>query len=414
MMSGASSRTTRCVPGASRVRLVRPERRHECRPGGPDRVDIALAASVLVLGPGIAIPTGRVVPAAHPWVALLAGVVVAAVLLWRRRHPEVVTLVTAGLLAVAPLVGVRFTPWVSNAGPALAVAVFSLAALRPRSRSIPVAAAAVVVASVGGLLALTLGSAQDQDAVQLVLVVPAVLLGDAVRVRAEHAAAMTSAHARERAEHEALIRAEERLHISREVHDVVSHSLSTVAVRAGVARVLLDQDPDEARHALAVIESITRGALEEVRAVLRGLRDSTSDAHEPTSATLRDLPRLVSRMRAEGLTIAVHDEERATSPVGDPLIETSAFRIVQEALTNVVKHAPGAGVEMTIRLEEESLHLDVRDDGRGGPGTTTSTDGLGLQGMHERAALHGGSLSAGPDGGGFRVHAILPTRRAAR
>jgi signal transduction histidine kinase len=145
---------------------------------------------------------------------------------------------------------------------------------------------------------------------------------------------------------------------------------------------------------------------------VRGLRDTAPD-DEPASATLADVPNLVARMRSEGLAISVLDEERLAPSTGDPLIDTSAFRIAQEALTNVVKHAPGACVGMTIRLENGQLLLDIRDDGGDRPGIVSSGSGLGLRGMHERVALHGGSLEAGPDGSGFRVQAVLPTRRAA-
>ena len=201
-------------------------------------------------------------------------------------------------------------------------------------------------------------------------------------------------------------RAEERLRLSRDVHDVVSHSLSMIAVRSGVARLLIDQQPEEARAALTAIETASRSALDELRQMLRQIRDPAS-GHEIATPTLGDLPALVDRLRHGGLDLCY---QRTGEPrrYGTAL-ELSAYRIAQEALTNVVKHAGAAHAWVEVAHGHSELTITVTDDGPGPAQPPSGPPGLGIVGMRERAAMLGGQLTAGsrPEGG-FAVVARLP------
>ncbi|GAA1953259.1 sensor histidine kinase [Kitasatospora viridis] len=239
----------------------------------------------------------------------------------------------------------------------------------------------------------------------------AIALGDALRSRrelllsyrerAERAERTKEAEAQKRV-------TEERIRIARELHDVVAHHITLVNAQAGVAHHLMRRDPEHAYQALERIRDTSRAALDELRAtvgLLRG-RDDGEEPREPTPG-LADLPALLDSFRHAGLTVGL---ERG-GPDGElpQLTELTAYRIIQEALTNTHKHA-GAGAAL-VRLETgaAALTITVTDDGNGrggGPGT-----GHGMIGMHERARSAGGTLSAGPrPGGGFRVHAELPLR----
>jgi signal transduction histidine kinase len=190
------------------------------------------------------------------------------------------------------------------------------------------------------------------------------------------------------------------------VHDVVSHSLSSIAVQAGVARLLLAQQPGQAGAALSAIETASRSALDELRTLLRQIRDP-QDADDVTPPTLGDLPALVARLSEAGLHVSYHS-------TGQPrpyrtAVELSAYRIAQEALTNVTKHASGARTRVDVDYGSDQLTVTVTDAGSANPAGRAASGGLGIPGMQERAALLGGTLTAGPKpGGGFTVTARLP------
>ncbi len=197
---------------------------------------------------------------------------------------------------------------------------------------------------------------------------------------------------------------EERLRIAREMHDVVAHSMSVIVMKAAVANHVYDTRPEESREALGVIESVGRVALADVHRVLGSLR-SGGEADLAPSPGLDELPQLVENARLADVQV---EFDRGPIPALPTAVQLSAYRIVQEALTNVIKHA-AAPVRCTVRITTEpgELKLAVIDDGT--PNDPVDRPGHGLIGMSERAALHHGTLTAGRQpGGGFAVHARLP------
>ncbi|MGW0292184.1 sensor histidine kinase [Streptomyces tuirus] len=217
-----------------------------------------------------------------------------------------------------------------------------------------------------------------------------------VRERAERAEA-----ARRRAD-------EERLRIARELHDVLAHSISVINVQAGVGLMLLDTDPEQARTALTTIKDQSKEALGEVRQVLDTLR-APGDAPRAPAPGLDRLPELVEQAASAGLTVDVEGEPPRLAPGTD----LAAFRIVQEALTNVVRHSGSRHARVHLASEAGVLRLCVDDDGPA-TGDGAGGSGNGLIGMRERAAALGGTIEAGPrPDGGFRVLAVLPLTASA-
>jgi signal transduction histidine kinase len=218
-----------------------------------------------------------------------------------------------------------------------------------------------------------------------------------------------SAEARRQRELQARRRAdEERLRIARELHDVLAHSISLINVQSGVALHLLDEHPEQARTALAAINEASADALREVRSVLGVLRGDRERPPRAPTAGLASLDEVVSRAGAAGVKVSIQ-VEGAQRPLPTS-VDLAAFRIVQESLTNAVRHADAR--EVTVRLEygPDLLAIQVDDDGRGPVSADAAGDGgSGIPGMRERAGALGGELEAGPGpGGGFRVRASLP------
>jgi signal transduction histidine kinase len=211
---------------------------------------------------------------------------------------------------------------------------------------------------------------------------------------------------RERDEEAKRAVADERLRIAQELHDVVAHSMGVIAVQAGVGAHVIDNDPAEAKKSLEAISSTSRTTLTEIRRILGVLRDDTGAEYQP-SPGLEELPKLVHDVRAAGVDVDVKVEgARCELPPG---LDLTAYRIVQEALTNVLKHAGPAHASVVVDYAPGALRLEVSDDGRGVNGRAENGGGHGLLGMRERVAVYGGTLAAGPKvGGGFRVSAELP------
>jgi signal transduction histidine kinase len=200
---------------------------------------------------------------------------------------------------------------------------------------------------------------------------------------------------------------EERARIARELHDAIAHNVSMMVVQAGAERRVLEPANDSTRDVLETIEKIGRGALTEMRRMVGMLRSDTPDPLTPQPG-LDDLTALVGQVREAGLPVELRVEgERRSLPVG---IELSAYRIVQEALTNALKHAGGAHAIVHVRYGVDSLELEIVDDGPGSQ-APVSSGGQGLVGMRERVALYGGRLDAGRRStGGFAVRVLLPIR----
>jgi signal transduction histidine kinase len=199
----------------------------------------------------------------------------------------------------------------------------------------------------------------------------------------------------------------ERLRIARELHDSVAHSIGVIALQAGAANRVFDTQPARARQAMGVVETASRDALAELRRMLGGLRANDSDGVLTTGRAigLADLPKLASATAEAGVRVEVH-RLGVAAPL-PPEIDRSAFRIIQEAVTNVVRHAGVDSCQVTVEHADGALAVEVLDDGRGRPGILGT--GHGLVGMRERVALLHGDFSAGPRAqGGFRVAASLP------
>ena len=198
---------------------------------------------------------------------------------------------------------------------------------------------------------------------------------------------------------------EERLRIAREVHDVVAHGIVAINVQAGVAAHLLDHDTEQAREALLHIKRTSGEALNDLRATLGILRDATKPAPVGPAAGLEDLEAVASRLRAAGVDVSVDVDTVGAVPTA---VHSASYRIVQEALTNVLRHAHAHAASVVVRADDDLLTLVVADDGTGSEQLTGGA-GAGVRGMRERAEALGGTLHAGPAAdGGWRVEATLP------
>ena len=339
-------------------------------------------------------------------------VVAAAITPFRRRFPRA-TLALVLPVALAAL-------YLRAGGGAVvyvAMALYSVVAVSSRR------AALIIVGLVASaVLAATIIGGGDQVVMGAIAGVAVVLLGwlagentRAGRVyaakEAERAAEKAAAAAAERAEQVQRALADERAQIARELHDIVAHAMSVIAVRSGVARMVIDTDPGQAREALAIIETTTRRSLHEMRLLVSMLRD-TQDHHPDLSPVpgLSDLDRLIAETAAAG--VAVEVDVGGTARTLSPAADLSAYRIVQEALTNVVRHAGPTRAKVHISYRPDEVIIEVVDDGPSGqapPPMARAGSGHGLIGMRERAALFGGELAAGPDAAGFHVRANLHT-----
>lgn len=202
---------------------------------------------------------------------------------------------------------------------------------------------------------------------------------------------------------------EERLRIAQELHDVLAHNISLINVQAGVALHLMDDQPEHARTALSAIKGASDDALGELRSVLDILRQGTEEAPRYPTPGLADVDELVERTRSAGMDASLEVEGHRTRV--PPAVDRAAFRIVQEALTNTVRHAGPARTSVRIAYRPHELLITIEDNGRGGTARPSQSGGNGIPGMRGRAAALGGELEAGPKAaGGFLVRARLPLR----
>jgi signal transduction histidine kinase len=365
------------------------------------RVDVAIAAGLWVLS--VSLILGVIDGGGRRAAAIGLAFAHIAPLAWRRRRPEAVL----AAMAVTGLAFVATGSSVVGLGPAILVGVYSAAAYRPPARSLPAVGAAIAAMLVAVAAS---GAGPDTMLADAIAFAVAWLVGDRQRravadADIERARAVELARTREQLARQAVI--QERLRIARELHDIVAHAMSVITVQAGTARMVMDGSPDVARDALGAIEGMSRQALQEMRRLLSVLRDDTGGAADALLAPARglaDLDALVETTGASGLRVELC---RHGDPVDLPAgADLAAYRIVQEALTNVCRHARASSASVVVRYRPSEVAVEVTDDGVGG---VPRRDGHGIVGMRERAALYGGDVEAAPrPEGGFRVRARIP------
>jgi signal transduction histidine kinase len=341
---------------------------------------------------------------------VLAAVGIAVPLLWRHRAPKVVlALVVAGVFACMATLKPGWTVVAVSA-----VAIYSVALYGDRLRTLATAGCILAVTFTVMILFSDQGLLSYDALTRLGVLLIALVLGDAVRSRRtiERDAAQREIERERRAHDESERRlADERLRIAREVHDVVAHAMVAINVQAGVAAHVLHKRPGQAETALTEIKRVSGAALDDLRATLGLLRDEDAAAPVQPTHVLSGVPDLAAPLRAAGVRVEVDldgPEERVTSPVG-----TAAYRIVQEALTNVLRHADASSAAVHVAIGANRVEIDVRNDSVA-PSAEPQANGTGngLRGMAERAEALGGRVEAGrlPDGG-WQVHAVLPLAR---
>jgi signal transduction histidine kinase len=349
---------------------------------------------------GVVADGGELFHGSHGVNSVIAGVF-DGLLLFRRRAPR-------AALAVMPLVGIVQTVYAGSTGffggfIPLLLLVFSVALRESKLRSIAATAYALA-----GLIAIVLIAPGLSLANELpfsgTLLVLIWALGRYLRTR-EHRTVSAEARAADlEATREAVLE-DERARIARELHDVIAHSVSVMVVQAGAARMLLDDDIASARGSLLAVERSGRHALEEMRRLLGILRQDQRETELVPQPGLDAVQALVEQVRSAGLEVGL-DVEGEPQPLA-PGADLSAYRILQEALTNTIKHAGAASAAVRVAYSANEVELEVTDDGCG-PSRGTG-GGHGLVGMQERVDLYGGRLDTGANpGGGYRVRAWLP------
>jgi signal transduction histidine kinase len=364
-------------------------------------IAVYLATVFVVEGPGDALALRALGDV--PIAILLIFAVAGAALYWRRRAPLAVLGVT--VIAWAATLGSGY----ADLGGVVIIALYSAGRHATKDRWAHVGlAAAIVVVNVD---VLTDRAPWGEAAFGSVVMFVAWYVGRRLRLRKERAAH----HLREQAAEARRIVTEERTRIARELHDVVAHRVSLMTVQAGAAKAVAAQDPEGALQAMGAVEEAGRQALDELRHLLGVLRPEVDLEGLGPQPGLADLPRLIEQIRGAGVDVSL-----ATDGVSGELparVDLFAYRIVQEALTNVLKHAgPGAHTQVRLGANRSGIVIEVLDDGQGTtvmPGSAPAQGaarGHGIVGMRERALLLGGTLDAGPrPGGGFQVIARLPT-----
>jgi signal transduction histidine kinase len=302
----------------------------------------------------------------------------------------------------------------------LGLAMYFAASRLSRRVSIPAAAAAGAALSAVLVYAALVVHAQGLAAADIEAGLPvgaAWFIGDAVAARRRYLAGLADQAQRERAAEAERARREireERIRIARELHDVLAHTLAVMTVQAGVGRRLMAKRPEEASSALESIETIGRTAQDELRVVLGLLRDEELGAADLAPVPrLTDVKELADTVQASGTPVELR--MTGTDRQLSLALELTIYRVVQEALTNVVKHAPGASARVSVTVSGASIRVEVADDGNlaAGPGRAPAPAGLGIVGMRERIVAFGGWLTAGRSADGqFRVLAEIPVEAA--
>jgi signal transduction histidine kinase len=340
--------------------------------------DLVIALLVGAISLGDAVSSHR-----HVWITVPLCASGTVAIFFRRRRP----LAVLALVTLATAITLAFG--IGSLVAAVVFAVYTVASTTTRTRSLQAG-----IASVAVLAAPALYSSHWNNAPLIgpfIFLCLAWLFGDSMHTRD-----------RDREEGVARAAAEERARIARELHDVVTHNVSVMVVQAAAAGEIFDHDPQRAREAIGAVEETGRRALNELRRLLGVVADDeTSMLPQPS---LDRLGELVDRVRAAGLEVELIEEGTPGDvPEG---VELSAYRIVQESLTNTLKHAFASHVTVRVRHSGDAVEVEVTDDG---VGSTLQVEGRGLIGMRERVALYGGELDAGTRaGGGYGVRARIP------
>ena len=367
----------------------------------PVGVDVAVA--VVAFGASVVNVAAQdgVGISAIPVAGFLMLAIGSVALVWRRSRPLAVLGVTLAMTVA----------WMAFSYPGNPIFII-LVSLYAVGRYFP--KGWISLAALAAALAVVLfGQVTDSEPVAVVVAALVVTtlpwyVGRRVRIRGYYAAA-----ARERAEHLEWKRATEaqravadaRAGIARELHDVVAHNVSVMTVQAGVARLVVADDPERAQEAIGAVEEAGRRALDELRHLLGVLRPETASGELSPQPALNQVHELVDQLRQTGMSISLTADVPSELPVR---VDLFAYRIVQEALTNVLKHG-GVDATVEVRLEETDGHLDIEVIDTGTATSTLPGSGQGIVGMKERALLLGGTFEAGPrPEGGFRVLARLP------
>jgi signal transduction histidine kinase len=388
------------------------------RPGRTvDDVPLALLVAVLLLiGTGVSLEDDFEISltGSGPWpsapnseglLLVLAG---SLPLIVRRKAPLLVFALTAAASMTYQVLGLSPQPLRLGA----LVALYTLAVVR-RPQICMLAATVYVIAFTVGSLSGWAPLTDDQYYIDLVSVVATVTVGYGValgRTRTALAERTAAEFAREQADRTKAAVAQEQARIAREVHDIVAHDLSVMVAQAGAARRVVRSTPQRAATALASIEGVGRDALDGLRRLVTLLRTDGGRADRSPQPSLDRLPWVLAQVQRAGVPVelTIRGRPRGLSAT----VELSAYRIVQEALTNVLKHAGPARASVVLEYGEDDLRVEVRDDGRGSAARPSA--GYGLVSMQQRAAMLGGEVVAGPVERGFVVSARLPLTESDR
>jgi signal transduction histidine kinase len=380
----------------------------------PDLLLATLVLALSLVGSGVSLEDDfriLVVDSRGPWlpqgIGLLVMVAASLPLVLRRIAPLPVFAVVAAASVAYQVLGYRPEPLPLGA----LVALYTVAVARPPRVATGAAAAYIVALTIGSALSWT-PLHDDQFYVVLVAAVATITLGYGVALGRAQARLAEQRAAELARDHDARMQAaveQEQSRIAREVHDIVAHDVSVIVAQAAAARRVLDSQPAAAATTLASVETLGRDALDGVRRLVTLLRTPSADEEHRPQPTLERLPELVAQVQQAGLDV---DLEVTGTPRPLPATtELNAFRIVQEALTNSLKHAGTTSTAVNLNFGEDVLRLEVCDHGRGGPHADLkhTSAGYGLISMQQRATMLGGRLETGPTAdGGFRVFAQLP------
>lgn len=376
--------------------------------------DVALAVALCALGQlelfGHELYNGKPVWPGPVWLNAILIVALSAPFAWRRSRPLPAMLVTLTVMTASTLILGG-----SEAAATFIVLIAATFSGAAYSRHL----VAVVTA---GLIASAAHGVNNPSAKGLAdltwtygLVAISVIIGRAVWVRQHRIGSLESdaSSAEERhARHIEAATAAERANIARELHDIVSHAVSVIIIQAQVGARAIPNDLVVVGDSLAAIETNARSAMSELRQLLTLLSAEDEPAAVVPMASLRQLDELLNRFRTAGLSVETDFDIDPTLEPLSPMADLAAYRVIQEALTNTMRHAPGATAHLRVRRRGDTLELLAHDNGE--PATRSVSglgSGRGLIGMRERLNLAGGRLvAAGHDGNGFRVHALIPTR----